>query len=118
LIVNAPASLAGLGAASGLEPSLTLGCGSPGHNSSSDNIGPMHLINIRRVARGIREIEDVRSMLLQGTAGSGTYGVASSAPAGNAGGAYIGQAGASSPAGGAQNVDLAAMVRQIINQLH
>ena len=60
LIVNSPSALAGIGATTGLIPSLTLGCGAVGHNASSDNIGPLNLINIRRVAYGLREIEDIR----------------------------------------------------------
>jgi acetaldehyde dehydrogenase (acetylating) len=60
LIVNSPAALAGIGATTNLVPSLTLGCGAVGGNASSDNIGPQHLINIRRVAYGVREIEDIR----------------------------------------------------------
>jgi acyl-CoA reductase-like NAD-dependent aldehyde dehydrogenase len=60
LIVNSPAALAGIGATTGLVPSLTLGCGAVGGNASSDNIGPLNLINIRRVAYGLREIEDIR----------------------------------------------------------
>jgi acetaldehyde dehydrogenase (acetylating) len=60
LIVNSPAALAAIGATTGLVPSLTLGCGAVGGNASSDNIGPLNLINIRRVAYGIREIEDIR----------------------------------------------------------
>jgi acetaldehyde dehydrogenase (acetylating) len=61
LIVNSPASLAGIGATTGLVPSLTLGCGAVGKNATSDNIGPMNLINIRRVAYGLRELEDLRA---------------------------------------------------------
>ncbi|MDR1308314.1 MAG: acetaldehyde dehydrogenase (acetylating) [Deltaproteobacteria bacterium] len=61
LIVNAPAALAAIGAASALAPSLTLGCGAIGHNSTSDNVGPLNLINIRRVAYGLRELDDLRS---------------------------------------------------------
>jgi acetaldehyde dehydrogenase (acetylating) len=60
LIVNSPAALAGIGATTSLVPSLTLGCGAVGGNASSDNIGPLNLINIRRVAYGIREIEAIR----------------------------------------------------------
>ncbi len=60
LIVNSPAALAGVGATTGLVPSLTLGCGAVGGNASSDNIGPLNLINIRRVAYGLLEIEDIR----------------------------------------------------------
>jgi acetaldehyde dehydrogenase (acetylating) len=60
LIVNAPAALAAIGAASALAPSLTLGCGAIGHNSTSDNVGPLNLINVKRVAYGLKEIEDLR----------------------------------------------------------
>ncbi|MDR1948760.1 MAG: acetaldehyde dehydrogenase (acetylating) [Spirochaetaceae bacterium] len=60
LIVNSPAALAGIGATTSLVPSLTLGCGAVGGNASSDNIGPLHLINIRRIAYGVKEIEDIR----------------------------------------------------------
>jgi len=60
LIVNSPAALAGVGATTGLIPSLTLGCGAVGGNASSDNIGPLNLINIRRVAYGLCELEDLR----------------------------------------------------------
>ena len=51
-LVNVPAALGGIGASSGLFPALTLGCGAVGGSSSSNNIGPMDLINIRRVAWG------------------------------------------------------------------
>ncbi|MCL1840515.1 MAG: acetaldehyde dehydrogenase (acetylating) [Propionibacteriaceae bacterium] len=61
LLVNTPASLGGVGATTGLQPSLTLGCGAVGGNSSSDNIGPLNLINIRRLARGRRELSDLRA---------------------------------------------------------
>ncbi|GEP64335.1 aldehyde-alcohol dehydrogenase [Clostridium beijerinckii] len=33
-----------------LAPSLTLGCGSWGGNSISENVGPKHLINVKRIA--------------------------------------------------------------------
>ncbi|MDR2725890.1 MAG: acetaldehyde dehydrogenase (acetylating) [Candidatus Adiutrix sp.] len=60
LIVNSPAALAAIGATTALTPSLTLGCGAVGRNSTSDNVGPLNLINIRRVAYGLKEIEDIR----------------------------------------------------------
>ena len=49
-LVNTPAALGGIGATTGLFPALTLGCGAVGGSSSSNNISPMDLINIRRVA--------------------------------------------------------------------
>ncbi|MCL2315770.1 MAG: acetaldehyde dehydrogenase (acetylating) [Actinomycetia bacterium] len=61
LLVNTPAALGGVGVTTGLQPSLTLGCGAVGGNASADNIGPLNLLNIRRVARGLRELDDVRT---------------------------------------------------------
>ncbi len=49
-LVNTPAALGGIGATTRLFPALTLGCGAVGGSSSSNNISPMDLINIRRVA--------------------------------------------------------------------
>lgn len=51
-LVNTPASLGGIGLTTGLFPALTLGCGAVGGSSSSNNIGPLDLINLRRVAWG------------------------------------------------------------------
>lgn len=51
-LVNTPAALGGIGAATNLFPALTLGCGAVGGSSSSNNISPLDLINIRRVAWG------------------------------------------------------------------
>ncbi len=52
-LVNTPAALGGIGATTGLFPALTLGCGAVGGSSSSNNISPLDLINIRRVAWGL-----------------------------------------------------------------
>ena len=49
-LVNTPAALGGIGASTRLFPALTLGCGAVGGSSSSNNISPLDLINIRRVA--------------------------------------------------------------------
>ncbi len=51
-LVNVSAALGGIGAETNLFPALTLGCGAVGGSASSNNIGPMDLINIRRVAWG------------------------------------------------------------------
>lgn len=52
LIVNTPSSLGGIGDLYNFKfaPSLTLGCGSWGGNSVSENIGVKHLLNIKTVA--------------------------------------------------------------------
>jgi acetaldehyde dehydrogenase (acetylating) len=48
--VNSPTTQGSIGYTTNLLPSMTLGCGTPGGNIFSDNIGPMHLINIKRIA--------------------------------------------------------------------
>lgn len=60
LLVNTPGALGGIGGSTNLVPALTLGCGAVGGSSTSDNIGPMNLLNIKRVAYGVRELEDLR----------------------------------------------------------
>ena len=57
-LVNTPGALGGIGATTNLFPAMTLGCGAVGGSSSSNNIGPMDLINIRRVAWGVRDVEE------------------------------------------------------------
>lgn len=55
ILVNCPSSLGGTGVVTGLPPSFTLGCGTWGGSSTSDNVTPMHLINIKRIAYPLRE---------------------------------------------------------------
>ena len=62
-LVNAPAAQGGIGAATKLFPALTLGCGAVGGSSSSENISPMHLINIRKVAWGRTNEDDLVEIL-------------------------------------------------------
>ena len=52
ILVNTPSSHGGIGDIYNfkLTPSLTLGCGSWGGNSVSENVGALHLINIKTVA--------------------------------------------------------------------
>lgn len=51
ILVNAPGAQGCCGMATGLECSLTLGCGTFGGNSTNDNVTYKHLLNIKRVAR-------------------------------------------------------------------
>lgn len=60
LLVNTPGALGGVGATTGLQPALTLGCGAVGGSATSDNVGPFHLINIRRIACGLKELGGLR----------------------------------------------------------
>lgn len=48
--VNSPSTQGGIGYTTNLFPSMTLGCGTQGGNIYSENIGPQHLINVKRVA--------------------------------------------------------------------
>jgi acetaldehyde dehydrogenase (acetylating) len=50
MVVNSPASYGSVGYTTGLFPSMSLGCGTPGGNITSDNISPMNLLNIKRLA--------------------------------------------------------------------
>ena len=50
IIVNSPTTLGSIGLTTGLDPSMTLGCGGWGGNITSDNISPRHLLNIKRLA--------------------------------------------------------------------
>ena len=66
LLVNTPAALGGIGASTGLFPALTLGCGAVGGSASSNNIGPMDLVNIRRVAWGQARRGDSEKIAVNG----------------------------------------------------
>ena len=57
ILVNTPSSQGAVGITTNLAPSLTLGCGAIGGSASSDNITPMNLINIRRMAYGVEDVE-------------------------------------------------------------
>lgn len=61
-LVNTLGSLGGVGATTGLMPALTLGCGAIGGSATSDNVGPMNLLNTRHVAYGLTELADVRAL--------------------------------------------------------
>jgi acetaldehyde dehydrogenase (acetylating) len=56
LMVNTLSSVGAVGGTTALMPSLTLGCGSFGGNITSDNVTARHLINIKRMAYGIKDI--------------------------------------------------------------
>ena len=61
ILVNTPSALGGIGGTTALMPSLTLGCGAIGGSATSENVGPMLLLNLRYVAHGLRELEDIRA---------------------------------------------------------
>ena len=53
LLVNSPGTHGCIGLGTGLVPSLTLGCGTFGGNSTTDNVTYTHLINLKRLARAL-----------------------------------------------------------------
>lgn len=57
ILVNTPSALGAIGYSTGLTPSLTLGCGTWGGSSISENLGPQHLINVKRLAFGIKPVD-------------------------------------------------------------
>jgi acetaldehyde dehydrogenase (acetylating) len=56
VVVNTPATHGAIGFSTALAPSMTLGCGSWGGNVTSDNISPLHLMDIKRVAFETRPV--------------------------------------------------------------
>ena len=60
LLVNTPSTFGGIGATVNIAPSFTLGCGSVGGSSISDNVEPKHLVNIRVAAYGVVEVKDLK----------------------------------------------------------
>jgi acetaldehyde dehydrogenase (acetylating) len=57
VVVNSSAVHGSIGYSTNLFPAMTLGCGAPGGNITSDNIGPQHLMNVKRIAWESRGIE-------------------------------------------------------------
>ncbi|MGB9333795.1 MAG: aldehyde dehydrogenase family protein [Candidatus Acidiferrales bacterium] len=55
--VNTSAVHGSVGYSTNLFPAMTLGCGSAGGNITSDNIGPHHLMNLKRIAWESRPVE-------------------------------------------------------------
>ena len=60
VVVNTPTTHGAIGFSTALPPSMTLGCGSWGGNVTSDNISPLHLMDIKRVAFETRPVASKR----------------------------------------------------------
>jgi acetaldehyde dehydrogenase (acetylating) len=56
ILVNTGGSQGGTGISTGLPISFTLGCGTFGGSSVSENVGPKHLVNIKKVAYGLKDV--------------------------------------------------------------
>ena len=75
IVVNETGIFGGSGYSTGIDPSYMLGTGTIGGTISSDNIGPRHLVNIKRVAAPVRSWRE---------AGLGENGAGPGAPAARA----------------------------------
>ncbi|MDX2151579.1 MAG: aldehyde dehydrogenase family protein [Bryobacteraceae bacterium] len=58
VLVNTSSPQGSTGITTNIQPSMTLGCGAVAGNSTSDNVGPQHLINVKRLARSVRLPQD------------------------------------------------------------
>ena len=64
VLVNTPAPQGSTGITTNVFPSMTLGCGAMAGNITWDNVGPQHLINIKRLAYVVRKPEEAFEMPL------------------------------------------------------
>jgi acetaldehyde dehydrogenase (acetylating) len=60
VVINSPTTHGAIGFSTDLPPSMTLGCGSWGGNVTSDNVSPIHLLDIKRVAFETKPINSAR----------------------------------------------------------
>jgi len=58
ILVNAPGAQGCCGMTTGLERSLSLGCGTFGGNSTTDNVTYRHLLNVKRIAYHLQQREE------------------------------------------------------------
>jgi acetaldehyde dehydrogenase (acetylating) len=64
ITVNTPTTHGAIGFSTALPPSMTLGCGSWGGNVTSDNVSPLHLMDIKRVAFETRPVKSARPAVM------------------------------------------------------
>ncbi len=58
VLCNTPTPQGSVGITTNLQPAMTLGCGAVAGNITGDNIGPKHLLNIKRLAYAVRRPEE------------------------------------------------------------
>lgn len=59
ILINTGGTQGGTGVSTNLDVALTLGCGTWGGSSISENVGPEHLINVKHVVNGVIEPDEV-----------------------------------------------------------
>src|SRR2546427_9511923 len=80
ITVNTPTTHGAIGFSTALPPSMTLGCGSWGGNVTSDNVSPLHLMDIKRVAFETRPVASKRPAATAQAATMSRTPIATSAP--------------------------------------
>src|SRR2546429_5493945 len=81
ITVNTPTTHGAIGFSTALPPSMTLGWGSWGGNGTSDNVSPLHLMDIKRVAFETRPVASKRPAATAQPATTSRTPIASNAPA-------------------------------------
>lgn len=61
ILINTGGSQGGTGLSTGLPIAFTLGCGTDGGSSVSDNVSAKHLMNVKTVAYGLKEVTSLAS---------------------------------------------------------
>ena len=59
IVINSPTTHGAIGLSTDLPPSMTLGCGSWGGNVTSDNVSPIHLMDVKRVAFETKPVNSI-----------------------------------------------------------
>lgn len=80
IVVNTPSTHGAIGYSTALAPSMTLGCGSWGGNVTSDNISPLHLMDIKRVAFETRPVTTAATSATSATGMTGATTGRAAAP--------------------------------------
>jgi len=93
VLVNTPSPQGSTGLTTGLLPSMTLGCGAMAGNATSDNVGPQHLMNVKRIAYPTRTVEEAFSVVPQPAAAAATSTVLVASPVAEAVERYLAQRG-------------------------
>ncbi len=86
IVVNTPSTHGAIGFSTDLAPSMTLGCGSWGGNVTSDNISPLHLMDIKRIAFETKPLGGGGQVVAKAPSGEGlppAYGLLGKPPGGS-----------------------------------
>lgn len=81
VLCNTPTPQGSVGITTNLQPSMTLGCGAIAGNITGDNIGPKHLINIKRLAYAVRSADEAFEVPADVTPAQAPRGVRTAAAA-------------------------------------